>query len=139
MSEGFIHRKKKGIKVGADVAKGPHAMHALSKMTHAHTNQKKDQKEEKKESAYTQCVHLKKSSITMTTNLVERGVFLGQPALLNDRRIQEQLPVGPLNDLLLNGTFGDKSEHFHRLRLPDTVSTVHSLQVNLLRRSPMSM
>lgn len=51
--------------------------------------------------------------------------------LLNDKLIKTKLLRGALEHALLDTALRNEAENIHLLRLSDSVSTVHSLQVGL--------
>eukprot|EP00968_Pinguiococcus_pyrenoidosus_P005742 scaffold374_cov271-Pinguiococcus_pyrenoidosus.AAC.6 len=63
--------------------------------------------------------------------LGELRVLVREAALLNHRRVEEELPLRALNDLLLHRALGHEAEHPHGLGLPDAVRAVHGLQIHL--------
>ena len=59
-------------------------------------------------------------------------VFVGGlVTLLDDNLIKFQFDGLPFNDFLLNSIFGDESVHINIFLLPNTMSSIHRLQVNL--------
>ena len=53
------------------------------------------------------------------------------PTFVYDHLLQPSLAGGPLHDALVDGVARHKPVHHDRLRLPDAVAPVHSLQVCL--------
>ena len=58
-------------------------------------------------------------------------VLFSQSSLLDNRSIQEQLPVSSFDDFLLDCAFGDESEYLNGLRLAQSMRTIHGLQIHL--------
>lgn len=63
--------------------------------------------------------------------LLEPSVLGGKTTLLDDERVQLKLHGLLLYHFLLHSVLGDEAEDLDYLRLPDTVSTIHGLKVNL--------
>ena len=60
-----------------------------------------------------------------------RATHHARPYLLDDHRIQLELCVCALHDLLLNAVGCHEAVHRHWLGLSDTVSAIHGLQIDL--------
>ena len=63
--------------------------------------------------------------------LTHRLLLLGQPALLDHKRVKVQLLHRPVQDLLLDRVLGDEPEDLDRLGLADPVRPVLRLQIHL--------
>lgn len=59
------------------------------------------------------------------------GLVVHEPALLNHQSVQAHLHLGALDDALLHSILRDEAEHAHFLRLSDTMSAIHRLEVHL--------
>mmetsp|Transcript_46840 Transcript_46840/g.62009 ORF Transcript_46840/g.62009 Transcript_46840/m.62009 type:complete len:124 (-) Transcript_46840:1428-1799(-) len=67
----------------------------------------------------------------LVLGLVEHGGLADFAPLLNENLIDFEFDGLPLNDFFFHAVLCDQPVHEHVLALPDTVSSVHRLQVDL--------